>query len=142
PLRPAPRDRRRTDAAALGLPRYARRPRRLRDAGGGARRRRRNADRQRTGDRAHVRRRPRQITGDQRKDHDGMTAPINFTEINGLRIAEARYAHPNGAPVLMLHGWGADISLMQPLAERLAPLGYAIYLIDLPGFGQSAPPPT
>lgn len=71
-----------------------------------------------------------------------MTAPINFTEVNGLRVAEARYAHPNGDPILMLHGWGADISLMQPLAERLAPLGYAIYLIDLPGFGQSPPPPT
>ncbi|MBE2272404.1 MAG: alpha/beta hydrolase [Anaerolinea sp.] len=51
---------------------------------------------------------------------------------------------PNGAgvPVVMLHGWGANIELMKPLAQRLAPLGYDIHLLDLPGFGQTAPPPA
>jgi len=48
----------------------------------------------------------------------------------------------DGIPVLMLHGWGANITLMQPLAERLAPLGYTIYLFDMPGFGQTPPPPS
>lgn len=47
-----------------------------------------------------------------------------------------------GAPILMLHGWGANISLLKPLAERLVPLGFCLYLLDLPGFGQTAPPPT
>lgn len=47
-----------------------------------------------------------------------------------------------GVPIVMLHGWGAHIDLIRPLAERLAPLGYRVYLLDLPGFGQSDPPPT
>lgn len=67
-------------------------------------------------------------------------APTTFTEINGIRTAEAVIGE--GAPALMLHGWGAHLGLMWPLAERLAPLGYRIYLPDLPGFGQSAPPPA
>ncbi|MCU0497814.1 MAG: alpha/beta hydrolase [Anaerolineae bacterium] len=46
-----------------------------------------------------------------------------------------------GEPIVMLHGWGANISLIRPLGERLAPLGYRVYLLDLPGFGQSEAPP-
>jgi pimeloyl-ACP methyl ester carboxylesterase len=47
-----------------------------------------------------------------------------------------------GLPVLLLHGWGANIELMWPLAERLVPLGYRVYIPDLPGFGGSHPPPS
>ena len=42
--------------------------------------------------------------------------------------------------VLLLHGWGASLKLMQPLGERLAALGYTVYVPDLPGFGESDPP--
>ena len=42
----------------------------------------------------------------------------------------------------MLHGWGASLKLMQPLGERLAALGYTVYIPDLPGFGESDPPPA
>lgn len=41
----------------------------------------------------------------------------------------------------MLHGWGAEIKLLAPLAERLASLGYRVHMLDLPGFGASDPPP-
>lgn len=61
-------------------------------------------------------------------------------ELNGLTIAEASIG--NGRPLLMLHGWGANIDLVWPLAERLAPLGYQVYALDLPGFGESDEPPT
>lgn len=47
-----------------------------------------------------------------------------------------------GRPVLLLHGWGASAKLMWPLAERLAPLGYHVLVPDLPGFGDSEPPPS
>lgn len=47
-----------------------------------------------------------------------------------------------GAPVLMIHGWGASIELLQPLADRLSRLGYQCHLFDLPGFGESAEPPA
>jgi pimeloyl-ACP methyl ester carboxylesterase len=46
-----------------------------------------------------------------------------------------------GVPVLALHGWGAHSGLIAPLAEKLAPLGYRIYMPDLPGFGESDFPP-
>ncbi|MBL8165581.1 MAG: alpha/beta hydrolase [Anaerolineae bacterium] len=68
------------------------------------------------------------------------TAPLDFTTIDGLRCAQA--VAGEGAPLLLLHGWGAEIKLVWPLAERLVALGYRVYALDLPGFGQSAPPPA
>lgn len=45
------------------------------------------------------------------------------------------------APVVtLLHGWGADISLVQPLGEKLAAAGYRVVMLDMPGFGQTLPP--
>jgi pimeloyl-ACP methyl ester carboxylesterase len=41
-----------------------------------------------------------------------------------------------------LHGWGANIELVWPLAESLAKQGFKVFSLDLPGFGNSAPPPT
>lgn len=48
----------------------------------------------------------------------------------------------DGAPALMIHGWGASIELLQPLAARLSRLGYQCHLFDLPGFGESDEPPA
>ena len=45
-----------------------------------------------------------------------------------------------GPPVLMLHGWGAHMGLMLPLAEKMLAHGFQVYLLDLPGFGQSPAP--
>ena len=45
-----------------------------------------------------------------------------------------------GPPVLMIHGWGANSDLLQPLARQLVRLGYQLYMPDLPGFGESAEP--
>jgi pimeloyl-ACP methyl ester carboxylesterase len=57
--------------------------------------------------------------------------------INGLSVNQAVIGE--GQPILMLHGWGANIALLSPLAERLAPLGYRVYMLDLPGFGATPP---
>jgi pimeloyl-ACP methyl ester carboxylesterase len=68
-----------------------------------------------------------------------MTEPVvTITQVDGLRTAAVVIGE--GLPVVMLHGWGAHLRLLWPLAERLAPLGYRLYVPDLPGFGQSAPP--
>lgn len=48
----------------------------------------------------------------------------------------------SGQNVVMLHGWGASMQLVEPLALQLAPLGYCVYLLDLPGFGTTPPPPV
>ena len=72
-------------------------------------------------------------------------AQTQFTEIDGIRTAELVLqgsGRAGAAPILMLHGWGASLKLMQPLGERLAALGWGVYIPDLPGFGESAPPPA
>lgn len=71
------------------------------------------------------------------------TPEPQFLDINGIRTAHL-VAQPKegGEAVLALHGWGADSALMYPVGERLAPLGYRVFMPDLPGFGQSALPPT
>lgn len=65
--------------------------------------------------------------------------PIEFIEISGIKTAHAVVG--TGKPVVLLHGWGANIGLLWPLAEKLAPLGYRCYVPDLPGFGQTLSPP-
>ncbi len=75
-------------------------------------------------------------------------AAPTFTTINGIKTAELilppeegrDVAHP--IPVLLLHGWGVSLKLMQPLGERLAALGYGVYIPDMPGFGDSESPPA
>jgi pimeloyl-ACP methyl ester carboxylesterase len=63
-----------------------------------------------------------------------------FTTIDGQRIAHRILGE--GPAVLLLHGWGASMDLMLPLAEPLAQRGFQCYVPDLPGFGQSDPPPV
>lgn len=42
--------------------------------------------------------------------------------------------------VLVLHGWGASIETVYPILAGLAPVA-RVHALDLPGFGESAPPP-
>ena len=58
--------------------------------------------------------------------------------IDGIRIREAVIG--DGAPILMIHGWGASVELLAPLSLRLSRLGYRCHQIDLPGFGDSDEP--
>lgn len=69
-----------------------------------------------------------------------MSATTSTITINNLNITQRIVGE--GVPILALHGWGAHSGLVAPLAERLAPLGYRIYMLDLPGFGESDLPPT
>jgi pimeloyl-ACP methyl ester carboxylesterase len=66
-----------------------------------------------------------------------MTITLNVLD----SLIVAREVMGEGQPVLLLHGWGGRIESMQRVAERLAPLGYQVHNIDLPGFGRSAIPP-
>ncbi len=76
-------------------------------------------------------------------------AQITFTTISGIKTAElflpcsaVKSAQPCAPTnnIVLLHGWGANLKLMQPLGERLSALGWNAYIPDLPGFGESAPP--
>ena len=65
--------------------------------------------------------------------------PSGKVEINGIRIRESIIG--DGAPALLVHGWGASLELMAPLALCLSRLGHRCYTFDLPGFGESDEPP-
>lgn len=78
-------------------------------------------------------------------------AEVTFSTVEGIRTAEVilsgktlsgKEGGGTARPVLMLHGWGASLKLMQPLGERLAALGYGVFIPDMPGFGESDPPPV
>ncbi|MFW5431647.1 MAG: pimeloyl-ACP methyl ester esterase BioH [Methylophilaceae bacterium] len=43
-----------------------------------------------------------------------------------------------GKPLVMIHGWGMHSGVWQPLVERLS-RNYMLYLVDLPGTGNSRP---
>ena len=62
----------------------------------------------------------------------------NRIRIDGIAIRERIIGE--GSPVLMVHGWGANIDLLEPLAIRLSRLGYQCLMFDLPGFGESEEP--
>lgn len=66
--------------------------------------------------------------------------PISTVKVNALNVTQV--VEGEGLPLLMLHGWGANIRLVWPLAQKLIPLGYRVYLPDLPGFGETSPPPV
>ncbi|MBC6934376.1 MAG: alpha/beta hydrolase [Chloroflexi bacterium] len=79
------------------------------------------------------------VNGEGLQKTRGNQPPITTLDVKG--ISTAQIVHGEGPPVVLLHGWGAHSGLMWPLVERLAPLGYRCYVPDLPGFGQTPPPP-
>ncbi len=73
------------------------------------------------------------------KLEDGQTVRIGSAQVRYVR-RKAPGAAPGDLPIVVLHGWGAHIEAVAPI---LAALGGASDLIalDLPGFGESEPPP-
>jgi pimeloyl-ACP methyl ester carboxylesterase len=58
--------------------------------------------------------------------------------IDGLRIR--RLVRGQGEDLLVLHGWGASIEAVHPIVTGLAAVA-RVHALDLPGFGESEPPP-
>lgn len=56
------------------------------------------------------------------------------------QLAVAYQTIGQGPPLLILHGWGSNSRVMEPLAKAMAKLR-TCYLIDLPGFGKTVEPP-
>jgi pimeloyl-ACP methyl ester carboxylesterase len=57
-----------------------------------------------------------------------------------VQLNTVQLGHDNGHPLVMLHGWGQNLQSLQPMGELLANRA-KVYMIDLPGFGKSPPPP-
>lgn len=60
-----------------------------------------------------------------------------YTQINGQQIYYQSVG--KGKNLIMLHGWGQDVSTFWPDLDYLKD-DLTIWLIDLPGFGRSEPP--
>lgn len=60
-------------------------------------------------------------------------------DINGITIHYE--VAGQGAPLLLLHGWGGRTGSMQPIANSLVDMR-TVYNIDFPGFGESTTPPV
>lgn len=59
-------------------------------------------------------------------------------QINGL--CTRRLVRGEGEDLLVLHGWGASIEAVYPIVTGLASVA-RVHALDLPGFGESEPPP-
>ena len=59
--------------------------------------------------------------------------------INGTEICY-RIEGEGENRVLLLHGWGCDMNMMQPVADALKP-DHRTLIVDLPGHGESGRPP-
>ncbi len=62
-----------------------------------------------------------------------------FKVIKGIRVNYTQYGE--GQDIVLLHGWGQNIKMMEPLAKRVDE-NKRITIIDLPGFGLSNEPET
>ena len=72
-------------------------------------------------------------------DRRGAYAPQPVvTEVDGIETRHEREG--SGPPVLVLHGWGASVEAVTPIARALA-AEHTVHSLDLPGFGRSALPP-
>lgn len=59
--------------------------------------------------------------------------------IEGLKINYSEGGQPNGEPVIVLHGWGCNLSTVRSIAACLED-GMRVFCLDLPGHGKSSEP--
>ena len=63
-----------------------------------------------------------------------------YKNIKGCKINYVQYGVESAQEVVLLHGWGQNIEMMNPIGKGLKSK-YHITIMDLPGFGQSSEPP-
>ncbi len=61
-------------------------------------------------------------------------------EIKGVKVNYK--VEGEGEPLVLLHGWGSEISTVASVAQIFIRNGYKVYSLDLPGFGYSEKPET
>ena len=59
-------------------------------------------------------------------------------KINDIDINYKQYGNKDGKNIVLLHGWGQNIQMMEPIGNNLS--DYYITILDLPGFGNSSEP--
>lgn len=61
-------------------------------------------------------------------------------EVKNININFKQYGKEDGENIILLHGWGQKIEVMDSIGKRLEK-DFKITNIDLPGFGESEEPP-
>lgn len=61
-------------------------------------------------------------------------------KIDDVLVNYINYGNKDGVDVVLLHGWGQNISMMKSLGDGIRNAN--IYIFDLPGFGDSTEPKT
>lgn len=70
------------------------------------------------------------------------SVPREVLEIDGLRLAYRDLGQAGRRPpVVLLHGWGASLDAVASIQQALT-AEHRVLAFDLPGFGQSDPPPA
>ena len=59
--------------------------------------------------------------------------------IKDVYINYVQYGNKKGKDVVLLHGWGQNIEMMDPIGKALSK-DFHITILDLPGFGNSSEP--
>lgn len=60
-------------------------------------------------------------------------------KIKGINVNYINYGNKERQSIVLLHGWGQNIQMMEPLGNPFSD-NYNIIIVDLPGFGQSEEP--
>lgn len=73
-----------------------------------------------------------------------MTEPTPTPSPSQYLISNTHYrrSQPNLPTIFILHGWGSSSERWVGVIEQLSRAGYDVLAPDLPGFGQSVPPPV
>lgn len=58
--------------------------------------------------------------------------------VRNININYIQYGSERGKDIVLLHGWGQNIEMMEPLGNNFQ--DYHITILDLPGFGKSSEP--
>ncbi|MFN8632220.1 MAG: alpha/beta fold hydrolase [Chloroflexota bacterium] len=66
---------------------------------------------------------------------------VKSTVVDGLRVVYREDGPPDGPPVIVLHGWGASKEAVASIQACLR-MTHRTIALDLPGFGESDPPPV
>lgn len=59
--------------------------------------------------------------------------------IDGITLHYSESGNPQGAPILLLHGWGCNHTTLASIQKIVEP-GMHVFSVDFPGFGQSTEP--
>lgn len=65
----------------------------------------------------------------------------NTIDIDGVKVHFTDTGNPEGLPIVIMHGYGCNVSTVSSIAKILEP-GMRVINVDLPGHGQSDEPPT